>query len=124
MCLEASEDCIGRPGRCPRIYSLVLCEWRVRWLWNRVLIKCLAAIDYDMLELVSNDLILGSGLCPWSLTVALHVLLKSGVEVALICLNSFILPSCVQTPHVSSSISTIKPTKEKNFLITLNELFS
>ncbi|KAI5648888.1 hypothetical protein M9H77_34893 [Catharanthus roseus] len=31
-----------------------------------------------MPELVSDDLVMGSGLCLWSLTVTLHVLLNSG----------------------------------------------
>ncbi|KAI5654014.1 hypothetical protein M9H77_31201 [Catharanthus roseus] len=34
--------------------------------------KVLAAIDYDMPELISDDLIMGSELCLWSPTVALH----------------------------------------------------
>ncbi|KAI5663356.1 hypothetical protein M9H77_22679 [Catharanthus roseus] len=39
----------------------------------RVLVRCLASIDYEMLELVSDDLIMESELCPWSPTVALHL---------------------------------------------------
>ncbi|KAI5653280.1 hypothetical protein M9H77_30467 [Catharanthus roseus] len=39
--------------------------------------------DYEILELDSDDLVLGSGLCLWSPTVTLHVLLNSGVEAAL-----------------------------------------
>ncbi|KAI5668661.1 hypothetical protein M9H77_18514 [Catharanthus roseus] len=32
----------------------------------------LASDDYEMLKLVSNDLVIGSGFCPWSLTFAWH----------------------------------------------------
>ncbi|KAI5649363.1 hypothetical protein M9H77_35368 [Catharanthus roseus] len=124
MCLEALEDCNGRPDKCPRIYSLVLCEWRVRWLGNRALARCLAGIDYEMPKLVSHDLVMGSGLCSWSSTVALHVLLNLGIEAVLMYLDLFKLPSCVRTPHVGSNINAIKATKEKYFLITLHELFS
>ncbi|KAI5662293.1 hypothetical protein M9H77_21616 [Catharanthus roseus] len=58
-----------------------------------------------MPELGSDGLILGSGLCPWSPTVALHVSLNSGVEAVLMCLDSLRLLSCAQNPHVGSSIS-------------------
>ncbi|KAI5683706.1 hypothetical protein M9H77_04934 [Catharanthus roseus] len=58
------------PSRCPRICSLVLCDLRVRWLWNRVLVRCLAGTYYGMSELVSDDLVMGSGLYPWSATFA------------------------------------------------------
>ncbi|KAI5667500.1 hypothetical protein M9H77_17353 [Catharanthus roseus] len=34
------------------------------------------------------------------------------------------LPSCVRTPYVGSSISVLKATKEKCFLMTLHEPFS
>ncbi|KAI5654003.1 hypothetical protein M9H77_31190 [Catharanthus roseus] len=43
------------------------------------------------------------GLCPWSPTVALHVLLNSGVEAALICLDSLRFPRCARAPHVASA---------------------
>ncbi|KAI5675734.1 hypothetical protein M9H77_06684 [Catharanthus roseus] len=56
----------------PRSIAWDLCEWRVRFLWNRALVRFLVGIDYKMPELVSNDLVMGSGLCPWSPTVALH----------------------------------------------------
>ncbi|KAI5676108.1 hypothetical protein M9H77_07058 [Catharanthus roseus] len=46
---------------------------------------------------------MGSGLCPWSLTVALHVLLNSGVEAALMCLDLLGLPSGPRTPHVETT---------------------
>ncbi|KAI5657994.1 hypothetical protein M9H77_26787 [Catharanthus roseus] len=49
--------------------------------------------------------------------------LNSGVEGALICLDSLRLRSCARTPYVGSSISGVKETKEKCFLITLHELF-
>ncbi|KAI5677673.1 hypothetical protein M9H77_08623 [Catharanthus roseus] len=90
-----------RPIRCPRIYSLVLCEWRVRWIWNRALVRCLAGIDYEMPELISNDLVMRFELCPWSPTVALHVHLNLVVEATLTCLDSFRLSSRVRTPHLT-----------------------
>ncbi|KAI5654698.1 hypothetical protein M9H77_31885 [Catharanthus roseus] len=52
-----------------------------------------------MPELGSDDLVMGSGLCPWSPTVALHVLLNLGKEAALMCLVSLRLPSCARNPH-------------------------
>ncbi|KAI5663957.1 hypothetical protein M9H77_23280 [Catharanthus roseus] len=55
-----------------------------------------------MLDLGSDDLVLASGLCPWSPTVALHVSLNSGVEVALMCLDSLRLPSCARNPHFTA----------------------
>ncbi|KAI5663579.1 hypothetical protein M9H77_22902 [Catharanthus roseus] len=57
------------------------------------------------------------------LTIALHVLPNLGVEVALMCLDSLRLLSCAGTPHVGSSVSGVKATKEKCFLKTLHELF-
>ncbi|KAI5682713.1 hypothetical protein M9H77_03941 [Catharanthus roseus] len=81
-------------------------------------------IESKMPELVSDDLVMGSGLCPLSSAVALHVLLNSGVEVAQMCLDSFRLPSYIRTPHIGSSISDVKATKEKCFIITLHELFT
>ncbi|KAI5666204.1 hypothetical protein M9H77_16057 [Catharanthus roseus] len=50
----------------------------------------------------------GSELCPWSPTVALHILLNLGVEAALMCLDSLRLPSCARNPHIGSSISFVK----------------
>ncbi|KAI5667380.1 hypothetical protein M9H77_17233 [Catharanthus roseus] len=50
----------------------------------------------------------GSGLCLWSPTVALHVLLNLSVEAALMCLDSLRLPSCARNPHIGSSISFVK----------------
>ncbi|KAI5677803.1 hypothetical protein M9H77_08753 [Catharanthus roseus] len=72
-----------------------------RLFGNRVLLWCLAGIDYEMPELGSDDLVMGFGLCPWSLTVALHVLLNLGVEAALMCLDSLRPPSCTRNPHKS-----------------------
>ncbi|KAI5666669.1 hypothetical protein M9H77_16522 [Catharanthus roseus] len=40
----------------------------VRLFHNRALVWCLAGFDYEMPELSSNDLVMGSGLCPWSPT--------------------------------------------------------
>ncbi|KAI5668050.1 hypothetical protein M9H77_17903 [Catharanthus roseus] len=77
-----------------------------RLLWNRVLVWCLAGIDNEMLELGSNDLVLGSRPCPWSLTVALHISLNSGIEAALICLDSLKLSSCTRNPHFNAERHT------------------
>ncbi|KAI5657982.1 hypothetical protein M9H77_26775 [Catharanthus roseus] len=52
-------------------------------------------IDYEMPELFSDDLVMGSGLCLWSPTIALYALLNLGVEAALMCLDSLKLPSCL-----------------------------
>ncbi|KAI5648122.1 hypothetical protein M9H77_34127 [Catharanthus roseus] len=38
--------------------------------------------------------------CSWSPTVAFHVSLNSGVEAALMCVDSLKLPSCTRNPHV------------------------
>ncbi|KAI5667450.1 hypothetical protein M9H77_17303 [Catharanthus roseus] len=46
-----------------------------------------------------TSLCYGFGLCPWSPTVAFYVLLNSGVEAALMCLDSLRLPSCARTPQ-------------------------
>ncbi|KAI5672802.1 hypothetical protein M9H77_13166 [Catharanthus roseus] len=81
-----------------------------------VLVWCLADIDYQMPELGSDDLVMGSGLCPWSPTVALHVILNSGVEAELMCLDSLRLPNCSRTTHIGSSISVLKVTKGNVFL--------
>ncbi|KAI5681824.1 hypothetical protein M9H77_03052 [Catharanthus roseus] len=37
---------------------------------NRALVRCLAGTDYRIPELVSDDLVMGSRLCMWSLTFA------------------------------------------------------
>ncbi|KAI5680719.1 hypothetical protein M9H77_01946 [Catharanthus roseus] len=89
-------DLVGAPGICSLVWPVI---WRVWLLWNRALIRCLVGIDYNMPELVSNDLIMRSRLCPWSPTVALHFLLNSGVEAKLMCLDSLRLPSCIRTSH-------------------------
>ncbi|KAI5669245.1 hypothetical protein M9H77_19098 [Catharanthus roseus] len=62
---------------------------------------CLAGIDYETPERDSDDLVLGSGPCPWSLTVALHVSLNLGVEAVVMCLHSLRLPSCSRNPHIN-----------------------
>ncbi|KAI5673072.1 hypothetical protein M9H77_13436 [Catharanthus roseus] len=72
----------------------------VRLFGNQALVRCLIGFDYEMSELGSDDLVLGSGLCQWSLTVALHGLLNSGVETALTCLDSLKLSSCTRNPRV------------------------
>ncbi|KAI5659113.1 hypothetical protein M9H77_27906 [Catharanthus roseus] len=59
-----------------------------RLFGNRALVWCFAGIDYEMPELGSDDLVLGSGLDPWS------------PKAALICLDSLRLPSCTRNPHV------------------------
>ncbi|KAI5672161.1 hypothetical protein M9H77_12525 [Catharanthus roseus] len=66
-------------------------------------LRFLAGTDYEMPELVSDDLVMGSRLCLWSPTFALHVLLNSGVEAILMCLNSLRLPNHVRTPHIVDS---------------------
>ncbi|KAI5681565.1 hypothetical protein M9H77_02793 [Catharanthus roseus] len=80
--------------------------WRVRRDLKLRLVSgqtwCLASIDYGMSELVSDDLVMGSELCPWSLTIALHVLLNSGVEAALMCLDSLRPPSYIRTLYIDS----------------------
>ncbi|KAI5669400.1 hypothetical protein M9H77_19253 [Catharanthus roseus] len=45
-----------------------------------------------MPDLVFDDLIMSSGLCPWSPNFALHDLLNLGIEAALMCLDSLRLP--------------------------------
>ncbi|KAI5673451.1 hypothetical protein M9H77_13815 [Catharanthus roseus] len=70
-----------------------------------VLVRCLAGFDYEMPKLDSDDLVSRSGLCPWSPIVALHVSLNSGIEAALMCLDSLRLPSCVRNPHIGLSIN-------------------
>ncbi|KAI5669815.1 hypothetical protein M9H77_19668 [Catharanthus roseus] len=102
-------DLVGALGICSLVWPVI---WRVRF------------IDYEILELGSDDLVMGSGLSSWSPTVALHVLLNLSVEAVLMYLNSLRLPSCIQTFHVGSSISDVKATKEKCFLMKLHELLT
>ncbi|KAI5658239.1 hypothetical protein M9H77_27032 [Catharanthus roseus] len=66
----------------------------VRLFGNRALVWCLTGFDYEMLELGFDDLVLGSGLCPWSITVALYVSLNSRIEAALI-----LVPRGTQIPY-------------------------
>ncbi|KAI5682248.1 hypothetical protein M9H77_03476 [Catharanthus roseus] len=79
----------------------------VRLFCNRALVWCLAGIDYEMLELCFDDLVKGFGLCPWSPTIALHVLLNLGVEAALMCHDSLRLSSCARNPHTWSFGSSL-----------------
>ncbi|KAI5669548.1 hypothetical protein M9H77_19401 [Catharanthus roseus] len=72
----------------------------VRLFCNRALVWYLASIDYEMPELSSDDLVMGFGLCPWSPTVTLHVILNLGVEAAVMCLDSLKLLSCARNPLV------------------------
>ncbi|KAI5667601.1 hypothetical protein M9H77_17454 [Catharanthus roseus] len=58
-------DLVGVPGSVTWFYMFG--EW---WLWNRALVRCLAGTDYGMQELISDDLVMGFGLCPWSLIFA------------------------------------------------------
>ncbi|KAI5654448.1 hypothetical protein M9H77_31635 [Catharanthus roseus] len=76
---------------------------------NRALVLRFVGIDYEMLELGSDDLIMGSGLCPSSPTVALHVLLNLGVEAVLMCLDLLKLPSFARNPHINSGRDTQIP---------------
>ncbi|KAI5680522.1 hypothetical protein M9H77_01749 [Catharanthus roseus] len=61
------------PNRYLRGHRVMLCV-----VCNRALVWCLAGIDYDMPKLGSDGLVLGIVLCPWSPTVAFHVLLNLG----------------------------------------------
>ncbi|KAI5652389.1 hypothetical protein M9H77_29576 [Catharanthus roseus] len=72
---------------------------KLRAVVNRALIWCLAGIDYEMPKLGSDDLVLGSGPCPWSPAVALHVSLNLGIEAVLMCFASLRLPNCARNPH-------------------------
>ncbi|KAI5650487.1 hypothetical protein M9H77_36492 [Catharanthus roseus] len=77
----------------------------------------------EMLKFDSDDLVVGSRPCPSSPTVALCISLHSGVEAALMCLDSLRLPICTQNPHVSSSISFVKITKESVLLVPCMNCF-
>ncbi|KAI5681608.1 hypothetical protein M9H77_02836 [Catharanthus roseus] len=106
------------PNRYLRGHRIMLCGGTVAYavVCNRALVRYLAGIDYEVPELSSDGLVLGSRLCPWSPTVALHVLLNLGVEAALMCLDLLKLPSCARNPHIGSSISFVKIIKEIFFL--------
>ncbi|KAI5653215.1 hypothetical protein M9H77_30402 [Catharanthus roseus] len=58
----------------------------------------------------------GSGLCPWSPTVALHALLNSGLDAALMCLDSLRLSNCARNPHDSQRRSKLLKFLAWNFL--------
>ncbi|KAI5683170.1 hypothetical protein M9H77_04398 [Catharanthus roseus] len=94
------------------------CTWLVplRLFGDQAPVWYSVGIDYEMPELDFDDLVLGSGLCPWSPTIALHISLNSGVEAALICLDSLRLPSRARNPHVGLGISIVKIIKENVFL--------
>ncbi|KAI5652894.1 hypothetical protein M9H77_30081 [Catharanthus roseus] len=121
VCPKPSKDCTGG-STCERGHS----TWRVwpnrYYVRHRIMLRFVESqkgLETKRPELVSDDLVMRSGLFPWSPSVALHVLLNSGVEAALMCLDLLRLPSCVRTPHVGSSVSVVKATKEKCFLVTL-----
>ncbi|KAI5650354.1 hypothetical protein M9H77_36359 [Catharanthus roseus] len=66
-------------------------------------------------NLVSMASFWGSGLCPWSPTVALHsptvalhVLLNLGIEAAVMCLDLLRLPSCARNPHITAEVLGMK----------------
>ncbi|KAI5666387.1 hypothetical protein M9H77_16240 [Catharanthus roseus] len=69
----------------------------VRLFGNRALVWCLAGIDYEMSELGSDDLVLGSGPCPLTPSVASHISLHSSVEAALISCS--LVPRVTQIPY-------------------------
>ncbi|KAI5675187.1 hypothetical protein M9H77_06137 [Catharanthus roseus] len=79
--------------------------WRAK---RDLKLRRLAGIGYEIPELGSDDLVMRSGLCPWGPIVALHVLLNSSIEAALMCLDSLRFPSCARNPHVGSNISVVK----------------
>ncbi|KAI5675434.1 hypothetical protein M9H77_06384 [Catharanthus roseus] len=54
-------DLVGSPGICSLVWPVI---WIVRSLWNRALVRWFANIDYEMPEVVSDDLVKGSGHCP------------------------------------------------------------
>ncbi|KAI5653298.1 hypothetical protein M9H77_30485 [Catharanthus roseus] len=58
----------------------------VRLFCNRAFVWCLAGINCEMPELRSDGLVLG-------------IRTLSGVEAALMCLDSLRLPSCARNPH-------------------------
>ncbi|KAI5681809.1 hypothetical protein M9H77_03037 [Catharanthus roseus] len=79
----------------------------------------------DLVELLFDNLIMGSRLCAWSPTVELYVLLNSGVEAALMCLDSLRHPSCVQIHHIGSSVgSTVAHAVEVLGMEFLDQIFS
>ncbi|KAI5666770.1 hypothetical protein M9H77_16623 [Catharanthus roseus] len=94
----------------------------LRLFGNRALVWCLTGIDYEMSKFDFDDLIMGSGPCPWSPTVALCVCLHSGVEVVLMCLDLLRLSSCARNTHIGSSISFVNITKESIFLYCFKEI--
>ncbi|KAI5668318.1 hypothetical protein M9H77_18171 [Catharanthus roseus] len=90
----------------------------------RAITGFLNGIDYEMPELGSDDLIMDSELCLWSPTVALHVLLNSGVEGALMCLDSLRLPSCVRTLHIGSNRLRTQSGTVRNIIRSFLETYA
>ncbi|KAI5667313.1 hypothetical protein M9H77_17166 [Catharanthus roseus] len=77
----------------------------MRLFGNRALVWSLAGFDYEMPELCSDDLVMGSELYLWSPNMSLHVSLNSGVEAALMCLDLLRIPSCARNPHVAFALT-------------------
>ncbi|KAI5663827.1 hypothetical protein M9H77_23150 [Catharanthus roseus] len=65
----------------------------VRLFCNRALVWCFAGIDYKMLELGFDGIVLGIRTLPME------------PHSALMCLDSLRLPSCARNPHISSGRS-------------------
>ncbi|KAI5663573.1 hypothetical protein M9H77_22896 [Catharanthus roseus] len=87
--VESQEGLETKVG--PRADLVILGE---RLFGNRVLVWCLAGIDYEIPEFNSDYLVVGSEPYPLSPTMALCVSLYSGIEAALMCLDSLRLLSC------------------------------
>ncbi|KAI5675436.1 hypothetical protein M9H77_06386 [Catharanthus roseus] len=102
-------DLVGAPGICSLVWPVI---WGTQSLWNRALVRNLVDIDYKMPELVSEHLVMGSGLRSWSPTITLHVSLNLDVEAELMYPDSLKLPSCIRTPHVDSTISAVQKQKK------------
>ncbi|KAI5652441.1 hypothetical protein M9H77_29628 [Catharanthus roseus] len=102
----------GGPGRCPRICNLDLCDWRVQWLWNRALTRCLAGTDYGMPKIVSADLVWIPDSVHGARLPDGMIVFGFGVEGALMCLDSVSLLSCIQTPNIGSNCHVLQMTRE------------
>ncbi|KAI5672615.1 hypothetical protein M9H77_12979 [Catharanthus roseus] len=86
------------PNQYLRGYRIMLCGGTCPYgIWLVLTTRCR--------NLVPMTSFWGSRLCPWSPTVALHVLLNLGVEAAQMCLDSLRLPSCARNPRISSGRS-------------------
>ncbi|KAI5667262.1 hypothetical protein M9H77_17115 [Catharanthus roseus] len=89
------------PNRCPRSLKPVLTnDMGVRLFVIERSYGVRLVLGTRCRNLVLMASFWGSRLCPWSPTVALHVLLNLGIKVALMCLDSLRLPSYAQNPHV------------------------